>query len=139
MTKCSVRSWRKRSAGSNRLAAFAAPAQSRALASSAAIVGRVTRGTREHDAEDERRKAKKTGANEEECVGVEQRTSGRELLDPQTGKPFRELADVGVCRAEQRVLRRSIAKTRQTRHVSHQRDTREADPEIVDRNHGTEH
>src|SRR4029077_20697451 len=125
MTKCSVRSWRKRSDGSNRLAAFANAAPSRTLASSAAIVGRVTRRTRQHDAEDERRKAKETGADEEESIGVEQRTPGRESLDPQTGKPFREFADVGVGRAEQRVLRRSIAKTRQARHVGHERDARE--------------
>src|SRR5437899_3448998 len=127
MMKCSVRSWRNRSDGSNRLAAFADAAASRTLASSAAIVGRVTCRTREHDAEDERRKAKQTGANEEESVGVEQRTPDREPLDPQTGKPFREFADVGVRRAEQRVLCRSIAKTRQARHVGHERDTREAD------------
>src|SRR5206468_7507617 len=127
MTKCSVRSWRKRSDGSNRLAAFADAAPSRALASSAAIVGRVTRRTREHKAEDERGKAKKTGANEEESVGVEQRTPCREPLDPHTGKPFREFANVRVGRAEQCVLRGSIAKTRQARHVGHERDTREAD------------
>src|SRR4026207_1571393 len=99
MTKCSVRSWRKRSAGSNRLPALAAAAQSRRLAS-AATGGRGTRLTREHNAKDGRRKAEKTGANEEESVRVEQRTSDCESFDPQTGKPFRELADVGVSRAE---------------------------------------
>src|SRR5262245_29188999 len=104
MTKCSVRSWRNRSAGSNRLAAFADAAPSRALASSAAIAGRVTRRTREQDAEDERRKAKQSGVNEKEAVSVEQRTPGREPLDPQTGKPLREFADVRIGRAEQRVL-----------------------------------
>src|SRR4029077_15927204 len=101
MTKCSVRSWRNRSDGSNRLAAFAVAAPSRALATSAAIVGRVTRRTREHNAEDQRRKAEQTRGNEEESVGVEQRTSDREALDPQTRKPFREFAHVGVGRAEQ--------------------------------------
>src|SRR6266545_1346023 len=131
MTKCSVGSCRNRSAGSNRPAAFADTAESRALASSAAIVGRVTRRTREHDAEDERRKAKKTGANEEESVCVEQRAPGRESLDPHTGKPFREFAHVRVRGAQQRVLRGSIAKTRQARHVGDERDAREADAEIV--------
>src|SRR5258707_366528 len=96
MTKCSVGSCRNRSAGSNRLAAFADAAASRALPSSAAIVGRVTRLTRKNDAEDERRKAEKARADEKQCVGVEQRAAGRESFDPHPGKPLRKFAHVRI-------------------------------------------
>src|SRR5205823_12783233 len=141
MKKCSVGSTRKRSAGSKRLAASATAAEqtSSALTSSALSRLGFTRGTRKHDAEDERRHAEKTGANEKESVRVEQRAAGRQALDPHAREPLRELANVGVRRAQQGVLRRSIAETRQARHVRDQRDAGEADAEVVGGDHRAEH
>src|SRR5437867_8125078 len=119
MKKCSVGSTRKRSAGSKRLAAPATPAEqtSSALTSSALSRLGFTRGTRKHDAEDERRHAQETGANEKKSVRFDQRPADCQSLDPHARESLGELADVGVRGAQQRVLRRSIAETRQARHV----------------------
>src|SRR4051794_10142825 len=131
MTKCSVASTRKRRNGSNRVAPAADAAAASTSAAAAATVRvtarrlsrlggrglRVTRGTSEEDAQDERRDAEQAGADEKQRVRVEQRSSGGEPLDPHTRKPLREFTDVGVRRAEQRVLRRRVAEARQARHV----------------------
>src|SRR4051812_31288211 len=145
MTKCSVASTRKRRNGSNRVApaaeaaaastSAAATATERVTARRLSRLGwrglRVTRGTSEEDAQDERRHAEQAGADEKQRVRIEQRPPGGEPLDPHTRKTLRELTDVGVRRAEQRVLRRRVAEARQARHVGDQRHAGEADPEVV--------
>src|SRR5437773_2499960 len=137
MTKCSVGSARNRSAGSNSVAALdsdALPAR-KPLTSSAVSRPGFTRRTRKNDAEDERRKAKQTGADEKQSVRIDERPSRGEPLDPHAGEPLRELADVGVRRAQERVLCGRVAETRQARHVRYERDAREADAEVVRRDH----
>src|SRR3954447_7897663 len=114
MTKCSVASTRKRRNGSNRVAPAADAAASTSAAAAATVrvtarrlsrLGgrglRVTRGTSEEDAQNERRDAEQAGADEKQRVPVEQRSSGGEPLDPHTRKTLREFTDVGVRRAEQ--------------------------------------
>src|SRR6476660_7042307 len=110
MMKCSVASVRKRRNGSKRVAPAADPAAPSTSAATAATVRvvarrlsrrggrvlRVTRGTGEDDAEEQRRDAEQAGADEEQRVGVEQRPAGGEPLDPHPRKALREFADVGV-------------------------------------------
>src|SRR5262245_45337584 len=148
MEKCSVRSTRKRNAGSNVDAAraAAAPDTMNTVASSArvAAVGLpartppTTRDTGEDDAEDERGDAEQAGADEEQPVRLDQRASDRQPLDPDARESLRELADVCVRRAQQSVLRRGVAEAREARHVGHERDAGEADPEVVRGDHRAE-
>src|SRR5690348_10972111 len=117
MRKCGVRSTRNRSAGSKREAARAVPAATASRTASDAVSARATpirsprsgarvrsppRRAREHDAEDQRRDAEEAGADEEEAVRLEQRASDGEALDHHARKALRELAHVGVRRAEER-------------------------------------
>src|SRR2546425_11638716 len=110
MTKCAVRSARKWSAGSKSDAAFAVPHSAAASSRTPAAVSAratplrlarlrvcvlgVTVGTREDDAEDERRNPKEAGANEKEAVPFEQRAPGSQALHHDARETFRELADV---------------------------------------------
>src|SRR6266705_1224805 len=74
-------------------------------------------GAGQEDAQDERRDAKKAGADEEERVSVEERPAGCQALDHHPGAALGELADVGVRRTEKRVLRRRVAEAGQTGHI----------------------
>src|SRR5436190_19352103 len=108
--KCSVRTVRKRSAGSNSDAACPGVAHAQASTPSAlanSSFGRlnVTRGTRQHEAHEERREAQQSRLDEKESVRLEQRTARGQTFDPDAGEPLRELPDVGVRGAQQRVLR----------------------------------
>src|SRR5262245_17673749 len=136
MKKCSVGSKRKRSAESKTLVPSATET---AETSSALTRSALTkRGARQNDAEDERRNAKQPGANERESVPVDERAPRGQPFAPHAGESLREFADVSVRGAQQRVLRRSIAETREARHVCDQRDAREADAEVVGRDDGAE-
>src|SRR5262249_34940706 len=113
MTKCGVWISRKRSAGSKRAAprAVADPKRQRRTAAisgprtrlrSAGLgvdVSRITRGAREHDAEDECGHTQEAGADEEQSVRLGQRAAAAQRIDPYTGKALRELSYVGVRRA----------------------------------------
>src|SRR5512132_1196649 len=101
MAKCSVRSTRKRSAGSN----TCAPGRAAALVTTSALTSSrlMTRRTRKHDAEDERGNPEQSAPDEEEGVAFEERPAGGEVLDHHTRKPLREFPDVGVRGAQKRV------------------------------------
>src|SRR4051794_36352838 len=130
MAKCGVRITRNVSAGSKTCAAAGATdARRRTLPTSALSVLCGTCGTREHEAEDERRHAEQSRADEEEPVRLDQRTSGCEALHPHAGEPLRELADVRVRRAQERVLRCRVPEAGEAGHVGHERDAGEADAE----------
>src|SRR5437762_7983491 len=150
MVKCSAGNWRKRSTGSNGLAAAAAdtrrPERARAQPIAAALETRAPRhrsarvdvcvpgsmrDARKQNAQNKRRNAEETCTDEEEPVGVEQRPSCREVLHPHAGESFRKLTDVGIRGAEQGVLRRRVAEAREARHVGDERNAGETDAEIV--------
>src|SRR5438128_9553386 len=125
MMKCSVRSVRKWSSGSYTLAAravlYAAATNKNSRIAvrvratplrSADLSGRalgLARRAREDDAEDERGHTKETADDEKKRVAFEERPPGGQPLDHHARETLRELADVGVSGAEQRILRRGVA------------------------------
>src|SRR5262249_23642106 len=138
MRKCGVERTRNFSSGSKSVAARAVAVHSDTASATrtTAAAGldarttrtpRLTRRTGQHEAQEERRDAEEAGTDEEQPVGLDERPSDREPLDPDAREALRELADVGVRRAQQRILRRRVAETRQARHVGHERDTGEPD------------
>src|ERR1041384_3667317 len=98
MTKCPVGSARKRSAGSKSVAPCTSAQTHQSASASivrAALKGRTTGargwrrftgGSSKHDAEDQRREAEQGGADEEQSVGVDERTAARQVRHPRAGE-----------------------------------------------------
>src|SRR5215472_11342934 len=101
-------------------------------------MGGPARRTGEEEAEYERRQTQQTAADEEKCITFEERPPDCEMFDRHARKSFEELPEVRVRRTKERVLCRGVPDAGQARHVRHERDAREGDPEVVGEHDRTE-